>query len=151
MTKVIPGLFAMLKSTKVEIKKEHQVLMVNKTNSFKKKGKGKKGTSRRITSKLLLPRRSPSLHLSLKPSASTTKGSVTRSGTTPSIWGISASSDYSLCSRSTYFRLRSSLPFFLKLVVLLTINTWCSFLISTFVDFNIAKSLGITFVIPYIL
>ena len=33
----------MLKSVKVEIKKEHQVLMVNKTTSYKKKGKGKKG------------------------------------------------------------------------------------------------------------
>ena len=43
MTKVIPELFAMLKSTKVEIKKEHQVLMVNKTTSFKKKGKGIEG------------------------------------------------------------------------------------------------------------
>ena len=42
MTKVIPELFAMLKSTKVEIKKEHQVLMVDKITSFKKKGKGKK-------------------------------------------------------------------------------------------------------------
>ena len=31
----------MLKSAEVEIKKEHQVLMVNKTTSFKK-GKGKK-------------------------------------------------------------------------------------------------------------
>ena len=41
MTKTIPELFVMLKSTKVEIKKEHQVLMVNKTTSFKKKGKGK--------------------------------------------------------------------------------------------------------------
>ena len=41
MTKKIPELFVMLKSTKVEIKKEHQVLMVNKTTSFKKKGKGK--------------------------------------------------------------------------------------------------------------
>ena len=40
MTKTIPELFAML-SAKVEIKKEHQVLMVNKTTSFKKKGKGK--------------------------------------------------------------------------------------------------------------
>ena len=39
--KKIPELFAMLKSAKVEIKKEHQVLMVNKTTSFKKKGKGK--------------------------------------------------------------------------------------------------------------
>src|SRR3982750_817572 len=41
MTKTNPELFAMLKSTKVEIKKEHQVLMVNKTTSFKKKDKGK--------------------------------------------------------------------------------------------------------------
>ena len=41
ITKKIPELFTMLKSVKVEIKKEHQVLMVNKTTSFKKKGKGK--------------------------------------------------------------------------------------------------------------
>ena len=39
MTKVIPELFAILKLAKVEIKKEHQVLMVYKTTSFKKKGK----------------------------------------------------------------------------------------------------------------
>ena len=31
----IPKLFAMLKSAKVEIKKKHQVLMVDKTTSFK--------------------------------------------------------------------------------------------------------------------
>jgi hypothetical protein len=42
MEKIIPEIFAMLKATEVEIKKEHQVLMVNKTTSFKK-GKGKKG------------------------------------------------------------------------------------------------------------
>jgi hypothetical protein len=42
MEKTIPELFAMLKAAEVEIKKEHQVLMVNKTTSFKKKGKGKK-------------------------------------------------------------------------------------------------------------
>ena len=42
MGKTIPELFAMLKAAEVEIKKEHQVLMVNKTTSFKKKGKGKK-------------------------------------------------------------------------------------------------------------
>ena len=41
--KTIPELFAMLKAAEVEIKKEHQVLMVNKTTSLKKKGKGKKG------------------------------------------------------------------------------------------------------------
>ena len=43
MTKMIPELFVMLKSTKVEIKKEHQVLMIDKTTSFKKRAKGKKG------------------------------------------------------------------------------------------------------------
>ena len=41
MTKTIPKLIVLLKSAKVEIKKEHQVLMVIKTTSFKKKGKGK--------------------------------------------------------------------------------------------------------------
>ena len=40
MIKMIPKLFAMLKSVKVEIKKEHQMLMVNKTTSFKKRAKG---------------------------------------------------------------------------------------------------------------
>ena len=33
----------MFKSTKVEIKKEHQVLMIDKTTSFKRMAKGKKG------------------------------------------------------------------------------------------------------------
>ena len=41
MEKTIPELYSMLKSAEVEIKKEHQVLMVNKTTSFKK-GRGKK-------------------------------------------------------------------------------------------------------------
>ena len=43
MTKTIPELFVILKSTKVEIKKEHQVLMIDKTTSFKKRAKEKKG------------------------------------------------------------------------------------------------------------
>ena len=34
---MIPKLFIMRKSTKVEIKKEHQVLMVDKITSFKKR------------------------------------------------------------------------------------------------------------------
>ena len=38
MDKRIPKLFTMLKAVEVEIKKEHQVLMVNKTTNFKKKG-----------------------------------------------------------------------------------------------------------------
>ena len=88
MEKTIPELFAMLKAAEVEIKKEHQVLMVNKTTSFKKKVKERRRTSRRIASKLLLKGRSPILDLSLKLSASTTKGLVTGSGTAPSIWRI---------------------------------------------------------------
>ena len=43
MTKTIPEFFIMMKSMKVEVKKEHQVLMVDKTTSFKKRAKGKKG------------------------------------------------------------------------------------------------------------
>ncbi|KAK1618917.1 hypothetical protein QYE76_024434 [Lolium multiflorum] len=43
MNKELPELFSMLKSAEIEIKKEHQVLMVNKTTSFKKQGKPKKG------------------------------------------------------------------------------------------------------------
>jgi hypothetical protein len=54
MTKTIPELFMMMKSMKVEIKKEHQVLMINKTTSFKKRERERKGTSRRTASKLLL-------------------------------------------------------------------------------------------------
>ena len=39
---MILEIFAMFDTTKVEIKKEHQLLMVSETTSFKK-GKGKKG------------------------------------------------------------------------------------------------------------
>ena len=39
---MILELFAMFDTTNVEIKKEHQMLMVSETTSFKK-GKGKKG------------------------------------------------------------------------------------------------------------
>ena len=43
MTEMIPELFMMMKSTKIEIKIEHQVLMINKTTTFKKREKVKKG------------------------------------------------------------------------------------------------------------
>ena len=88
MEKTIPELFAMLKAVEVEIKKEHKVLMVNKTTSSIKRAKGRRGTSRRIARKLLLKGRIPSLDLSLRLSASTAKGLVTRSGIAPSIWRI---------------------------------------------------------------
>src|SRR3954464_453051 len=50
MTKTPSELFAMMKSAKVEIKKEHVVFMVNKTNEFKKSSrweKGKKGSPKK--------------------------------------------------------------------------------------------------------
>ena len=60
MTKTIPKLFMMLKSTKVEIKKEHQVLMVNKTTSFKKKGaKEKKGNFKKNDKQVATPMKKP--------------------------------------------------------------------------------------------
>ena len=49
----------MLKLAKVEIKKEHQVLMVNKTTSFKKKGKGKKGNFKENGKKVSAPMKKP--------------------------------------------------------------------------------------------
>ena len=59
MMKTIPELFAMLKSAEVEIKKEHQVLMVNKTTSFKKKGKGKKGNFKKTGKQVTAPMKKP--------------------------------------------------------------------------------------------
>jgi hypothetical protein len=44
MSKSLSELFAMLKSAEVEIKKEHNVLMVNKTMDFKKSSKSTKGS-----------------------------------------------------------------------------------------------------------
>jgi hypothetical protein len=43
MSKSLSELFAMLKCAEVEIKKEHNVLLVNKTTNFKKSGKSTKG------------------------------------------------------------------------------------------------------------
>ena len=59
MNKTIPELFAMLKAAEVEIKKEHQVLMVNKTTSFEKKGKGKKGNFMKNRKQVAAPGKKP--------------------------------------------------------------------------------------------
>ena len=59
MTKTITELFAMLKAVEVEIKKQHQVLMVNKTTSFKKKGKGKKGNFKKNGKQVATPGKKP--------------------------------------------------------------------------------------------
>ena len=55
ITETIPKLFVMLKSMKVEIKKEHQVLMIDKTTSFKKKAKGKKGNFKQNGKQVVTP------------------------------------------------------------------------------------------------
>ena len=52
----------MLKSVELEIKKEHQVLIVNKTTSFKKKGEGKE---RELQEEVLLLQREWSLEAEL--------------------------------------------------------------------------------------
>src|SRR6266516_1824173 len=59
MDKTIPELFAMLKAAEVEVKKEHQVLMVNKTTSFKKKGMVKKGNFKKYGKQVAAPGKKP--------------------------------------------------------------------------------------------
>ena len=80
---MIPELFAMLKSTKVEIKKKHQVLMVNKTTSFKKRAKEKKGNFKKNGKQVATPVKKPKARPKPELSASTTKGMLTGNGTTP--------------------------------------------------------------------
>ena len=58
-TKTIPELFMMMKSMKVEIKKEHQVLMIDKTTSFKKRAKGKKGNFKKNDKQVMTPAKKP--------------------------------------------------------------------------------------------
>ena len=49
----------MLKLAESEIQNEHQVLMVNKTTSFKKNGKGKKGNSKKSGKTVTNPTKKP--------------------------------------------------------------------------------------------
>ena len=84
----IPKLFVMLKSMKVEIKKSIKCWWLTRPLVSSKRARERKGTSRRMASKLPLPWRSLKLDPSLKLSASTAKEMVTGSGTTPNIWRI---------------------------------------------------------------
>ncbi|KAK1682690.1 hypothetical protein QYE76_043538 [Lolium multiflorum] len=59
MNKELPEFFSMLKSAEVEIKKENQVLMVNKTTSFKKQGKPNKGNFKKGCKKVAAPPEKP--------------------------------------------------------------------------------------------
>ena len=58
MNKSTSELFAMLKVTEADIQKEHQVLMVNKTTSFKK-SKGKKGNFKKGGKTVVSPMKKP--------------------------------------------------------------------------------------------
>ena len=88
MTKTIPELFAMLKAAKVEIKKEHQVLMVNKTTSFKKKGKGKKGNFKKNSKQVATPRKKPKSGPKPEFECFYCKGSGHRKRYCPKFWRI---------------------------------------------------------------
>ena len=88
ITETIPKLFMMLKSTNVEIKKSIKCWWLTRPLVSSKRARETRGTSRRTSGKLLLPRRIPSLDPSLKLSASTAKGLVTGSENAPSIWRI---------------------------------------------------------------
>src|SRR3954453_5338374 len=48
MKKSLPELLSMLKTAEVEIKKEHQVLMINRNTGFKKDKKGKRKGSKGV-------------------------------------------------------------------------------------------------------
>ena len=85
MMKKIHELFMMMKSMKVEIKKEHQVLMVDKITSFKKRAKGKKG---KLQVEWQTSCHSREEDQSLKLSAYTAKEMVTGSGTPLNTWRI---------------------------------------------------------------
>ena len=78
----------MLKAAEVEIEKEHQVLMVNKTTSFKEKGKGKKGNFKKNNKQVAAQEKKPKSGPKPETKCFYCKGLVTGSGTTPSIWRI---------------------------------------------------------------
>ncbi|KAK1642319.1 hypothetical protein QYE76_060124 [Lolium multiflorum] len=88
MNKELPELFSILKSAEVEIQKEHQVLMVNKTTNFKKKIKPKKGNFKKGGRKLPRLLRSLRVALNLILTAITAMGRGTGSGIAPSTWLI---------------------------------------------------------------
>ena len=65
------------------------MLMVNKTTSFKKKGKGKKkGNFKKNSKQVAAQEKKPKSGPKLRLSASTASRLVTGSGTAPSIWRI---------------------------------------------------------------
>ena len=88
MTKMVPELFAMLKSAKAEIKKDHQVLMINKTTSFKKKGKGKKGNFKKKGKQVAPPMKDPKARPKPKTECFYCKGNGHWKQNCPKTWRI---------------------------------------------------------------
>jgi hypothetical protein len=86
MDKTIPELFAMLKAAEVEIKKEHQVLMVNKTTSFKKNGKEKKGNFKKNGKQVATPGKKPKSGPKPETECFYSKGTGHWKRNCPSIW-----------------------------------------------------------------
>ncbi|KAK1651195.1 hypothetical protein QYE76_069000 [Lolium multiflorum] len=88
MNKELPELFSMLKSAEVEIKKENQVLMVNKTTSFKKQGKPNKGNFKKGGKKVAAPPEKPKAGPKPETVCYYCQGRGTGSGTAPNTWPI---------------------------------------------------------------
>ena len=87
--KTIPELFVMLKSTKVEIKKRASSVVIDKTTSFKKKGKGNERELQvEWQASCHSHEETQSWTKNLKLSASTAKEMVTGSGTALNTWRI---------------------------------------------------------------
>ena len=78
----------MLKVTESELRKEHQVLMVNKTTSFKRNGKGKKGNSKKSGKPVANPTKKPKDGPKPEQSVTIARVWVTGSAISPSIWLI---------------------------------------------------------------
>ena len=78
----------MLKSTKVEIKKEHQVLMIDKTTSFKKRAKGKKGNFKQNGKQVVTPVKKPKARPKHETECFSAKEMVTGSRNALNIWWI---------------------------------------------------------------
>ena len=73
---MILEIFTMFDTTKVEIKKEHQLLMVGETTSFKK-GKGKKGCFMKWQISCCSSEETQRLNLNPRLSASVIRGTTT--------------------------------------------------------------------------
>ena len=85
---MIPEFFVMLKSMKIEIKKKHQGLMIDKTTSFKKRAKGNKGNFKKNGNQIVTPVKKPKAGPNPKTKCFYSKEMVTGSRIAPNTWQI---------------------------------------------------------------